>query len=76
MVKLIAFFFLFEILKCWGENEILLNRLERIIIYKICDESTINGLLNYDQQFLSEIEKCDQILDTKVSKFQIFQSFK
>jgi hypothetical protein len=40
--------------------------LERIIDFKICDESTINGVLNYDQKFLDAIDECEKIRDSKV----------
>jgi hypothetical protein len=42
------------------------SRIEMIIEHKICDESTINGVLNYDQTFLTKIDECEQIKDIKV----------
>jgi hypothetical protein len=82
MVKLIAFCFFIVISECFDENEdsnrfkksYLCLRLENIIMHKICDESTINGVLDYNQQFLSEVEKCDQIINTKVRKIYEFLS--
>jgi len=68
MMKLITFCFLFEFLKCYkvsndfNKRSDLIIRLENIIVHKICDESTINGVLDYNQQFLCEVEKCDQLM--------------
>jgi hypothetical protein len=42
------------------------SRIDMIIDHKICDESTINGVLNYDQTFLTKIDECEQIKDIKV----------
>jgi hypothetical protein len=44
-------------------------RIEMIIEHKICDESTINGVLNYDQTFLTKIDECEQIKDIKVFSY-------
>jgi len=41
-------------------------RLEKIIDYKICDESTINGDLNYDKKLLTVIDECERLQDFKV----------
>jgi hypothetical protein len=43
-------------------------RIGMIIDYKICDESTINGTLNYDQKFIDKVNQCEQIIDYKVNK--------
>jgi hypothetical protein len=45
------------------------SRIEMIIEHKICDESTINGFLNYDQTFLTKIDECEQIKDIKVFSY-------
>ncbi len=40
--------------------------LYKIIDYKICDESTINGVLNYDQNFIDKITECEKLKESKV----------
>lgn len=42
--------------------------LMHIINYKICDESTINGVLNYDQEFIDKVNECEKLQDFKVRK--------
>jgi hypothetical protein len=49
-----------------SDKIIYYQRTEMIIDHKICDESTINGVLNYDQTFLTKIYECEQIKDIKV----------
>ncbi len=46
--------------------EMYYQRIDQIIDHKLCDESTINGTLNYDQTFLTKIDECEQITDYKV----------
>jgi len=41
-------------------------RLEAIIDNKICDESTVSGVLNYDQNLLTAIDECERLQDFKV----------
>jgi len=41
-------------------------RLEQIIDYKICDESTVDEVLNYDQNLLTAIDQCERLQDFKV----------
>ncbi len=48
--------------------DIYYPRIDSIIESKICDESTINGTLNYDQKFIDKVNECEQITDYKVSK--------
>jgi hypothetical protein len=78
-MKTIILFFIIINVECNQEFDqmrkvvhIYYPRLENIIDYKICDESTINGVLNYDQQLITKIEECEQILDTKVQKLMKF----
>jgi hypothetical protein len=39
-----------------------------IIDVKICDESTLNGVLNYDQEFIDKVNECEKLQDFKVLK--------
>jgi hypothetical protein len=50
------------------ELDVYYPRIDMIIDYKICDESTINGTLNYDQKFFDKVNQCEQITDYKVNK--------
>jgi hypothetical protein len=45
------------------------SRVDMIIDHKICDESTINGFLHYDQTFLTKIDECEQIKVIKVFSY-------
>jgi hypothetical protein len=51
-----------------SELDVYYPRIDMIIDYKICDESTINGTLNYDQKFIDKVNQCEQIIDYKVNK--------
>jgi hypothetical protein len=80
-MKTIILFFIIVNVECdqdfdqmYKKVHIYYPRLEHIIDYKICDESTINGVLNYDQQLITKIEECEQILDTKVQKLIKFSA--
>jgi hypothetical protein len=42
------------------------NQLYETLNYKICDESTINGVLNYDQNFIDKITECEKLKESKV----------
>jgi hypothetical protein len=50
------------------ELDVYYPRIDMIIEYKICDESTINGTLNYTQSFIDKVNECEQIIDYKVNK--------
>ncbi len=50
------------------ELDVYYPRIDMIIEYKICDESTINGTLNYTQSFIDKVNECEQITDYKVNK--------
>jgi hypothetical protein len=43
-------------------------KLHHIINDKICDESTLNGVLNYDQEFIEKVNECEKLQDVKVFK--------
>jgi hypothetical protein len=43
-------------------------RLGFMIDYKICDESTLNGVLDYDQEFIDKVNECEKLQDLKVLK--------
>jgi hypothetical protein len=50
------------------ELSVYYPRIDMIIEYKICDESTINETLNYTQSFIDKVNECEQITDYKVNK--------
>jgi hypothetical protein len=50
------------------ELDVYYPRIDMIIENKICDESTINGILNYTQSFIDKVNECEQIIDYKVNK--------
>ncbi len=50
------------------ELDVYYPRIDMIIENKICDESTINGTLNYTQSFIDKVNECEQIMDYKVNK--------
>jgi len=53
------------------ELDLYYPRIGMIIDYKICDESTINGTLNYDQNFIDKVNGCELIIDSKVNQTSI-----
>jgi hypothetical protein len=42
--------------------------LKVMINNKICDESTLNGVLDYDQEFIDKVNECEKLQDFKVLK--------
>ena len=42
------------------------GRLMNIIKYKICDESTVNGVLDLDEALVSKINECESLQYYKV----------
>jgi hypothetical protein len=42
------------------------HQLHESLNFKICDESTINGVLNYDQNFIHKITECEKLKESKV----------
>jgi len=78
----IALYFIFSFANCdqylkdLKQKLYVYYRLEYIIDYKICDESTINGVLNYDQKLLTALDQCERLQDFKVMKmWELFQFF-
>jgi hypothetical protein len=59
-----------------NELEVYYPRIAMIIDHKICDESTINGTLNYDQNFIDKVNECEQIMDYKVNETHQLVIFK
>ncbi len=43
-------------------------KLNQMFNFKICDESTLNGILNYDQEFIDKVNECEKLRDFKVLK--------
>jgi hypothetical protein len=44
------------------------TKLQFIINDKICDESTLYGVFNYDQEFIDKFNECEKLQDIKVFK--------
>jgi hypothetical protein len=75
---LIVIFSIISFTESVSENEYYSKLFRKITAYyrelsyminvKICDESTLNGVLNYDQEFIDKVNECEKLQDFKVFK--------